>query len=281
MTRGVMLICAAALLAASGCGSKSPDDVATLRVGVLDPLCIRTKSTCVATEAKRDYETLVEPLRADGIAVTFSYFMSDDDLADALASGKVDAVVTKAWTLARIEHGRDVAFERLADLARPDGRAELAGAFVVRIDSPIETLDDLNGKTMAFGSVPGGYEKSIQAREMLAAAGINVTPKDVLDRCPEVLSAVYEREVDAGVVSDYVADLGGFDMIDADGFRVIARTEGIPFITFAVAETVPESSRERLRASLLRITGKKAPAGLHSTGFVAPMTWTPRFEETP
>jgi ABC-type phosphate/phosphonate transport system substrate-binding protein len=97
----------------------------------------------------------------------------------------------------------------------------------------------------------------------------------------QVLAAVYERRVDVGVVSDYVADLGAFSLIDADAFRVIARTKGIPFITFAVAERVPQARREGLRDALLGITGGNVPAGLESTGFVRPMPWSPRFDEMP
>ena len=59
-----------------------------------------------------------------------------------------------------------------------DEHSKLAGVIVVNKDSPIQTLDQLDGKTVAFPA-PNAYVASLLVRAMLAQKGIHITPKYV------------------------------------------------------------------------------------------------------
>jgi ABC-type phosphate/phosphonate transport system substrate-binding protein len=210
-----------------------------------------------------------------GIELKPAYFDLDEQLAASVGNGEVQAAIGKVWPILQGRQGASRPFERLADLPTPDGRNELSGAFIVRRDSSLSTLKDLAGKSLALG--PGtAYEKSFAATAALREAGVTPGPVKVLDGCVPVAAAVYERSLDAGVVSSYVVDFNGLALVSDPGdFKVLARTKAMPFITFAVSATVDRGVRDRLRDALLEMHGQGLPQGLYSTGFTAPQRWEP------
>jgi phosphonate transport system substrate-binding protein len=59
-----------------------------------------------------------------------------------------------------------------------DEHSKLAGVIVVNKQSPIQTLEQLDGKTLAFPA-PNAYVASLLLRAILAKKGIHITPKYV------------------------------------------------------------------------------------------------------
>jgi len=79
---------------------------------------------------------------------------------------------------------------------------------VVRAGSPLRTLADLEGRTVSVGARGSGT--AIFAERLIAAAGVNVTPK--LQALTDALTALEHRQVDAvlwsgGVPTPALADL--------------------------------------------------------------------------
>ena len=269
----VAILCGCLLV---GCARERPARAGDrLVVGICDPLCRETASACVRASARRTYGAFAVALgEQTGLEVVLRYYKFDGQLAAAIASGKVDAAIGKTWTILRAAEASGRAFERLADLPRPDGVNELCGVFIARDDSALERLDGLTGKTVALGP-EAAYEKSHAARRALDEARVKPGEIRVLDGCIPVAAAVFEREVDAGVVSSYVVDFGGLALVaDASNFRVIGRTRGVPFMTFALSTTTA-APKKKLRDALLEMSGARLPEGLLTTGFAPPRAWSP------
>ena len=243
-----------------------------LTVGLCDALARATASACVGDYASREYDGLAESVRAaTGIRLRFRAYPLDDLLIRAARGGQVDAVVCKTGTALRAGAG----LERLADVAGPTGSRLLRGIFIARKDTGIHTLADVQGRRFAL-TAGEAYESSHQARHALTALGVLPGETVTQAACLNVAAMVWERQADAGVVSDYCVDHSGLQLTgDPDAFRVIGRTQGVPFVTFAVGRAVPAGVRERLRGHLLSLTGGRVPEDLSTTGLIAPVAWQP------
>ena len=260
-----------------GCGEQTPSTARDrVVVGICDPLAKETASPCVRASAKREYGEFASALgRRTGLEVVLKYCASDRDLSEAIAAGEVDAAIAKTWTILRASKASGRTFLRLADLPGPGGVQALSGVFVTRRDSGLKTLKDLEGKTVALGPETA-YEKSHAARRTLEAAGVTPRAVRILDGCVPVAADIFEKKLDAGVLSSYVVDFNGLALVgDPKDFRAIGRTTGIPFITFAVSAEVDERHGSDLYDALLGPSRLKPPGGLQTTGFDVPTAWSP------
>lgn len=261
----------------TGCGlAAGSTDKSSLVVGLCDALCKQTASECVGEYAQREYAGLGAFVKSQtGIELRFRHFKFDQQLVEAAGAGKVDALISKTWTALRASRAGACRFERLADIPGPTGASLLRGVFVARADSSLKTVSDIDGRSFALGSEVH-YESSFEARRALAQAGVKPAESVALHSCLNVAALVWERQVDAGVVSDYCVGHSGLQLVgDAEAFRVLGRTPGVPFVTFAVRETVPRSVRRRLETCLLELSGTSVPEDLHTTGLITPIRWMP------
>jgi ABC-type phosphate/phosphonate transport system substrate-binding protein len=261
-------------LALMGCRKDAGEPKAVLVVGVCDPLCKETASPCIQGSAKRDYRGFARAVsERAGVQLDLKYYALDEQLVQAVQKGDVNAVIAKRWTALTATKGR--VWEQLADIPRQDGVNEVSGVFITRTDSPISTIQELDGKTIVMGP-DLAYEKSFAARRALADAGVKPGPVRILDACIPVASEVFEKKADAGVVSSYVVDFGGLRQVgDPKDFKVIGKTKPVPFITIAVSAEVDPAVRERLQRALLEMSGPGVPEGLYTSGVVPVKSWAP------
>lgn len=262
----------------TGCGyGLTEREPAGLTVGLCDALAKGTASECVGDHARREYAGLADAVRSEtGLDLRFRRFKLDQQLAAAVRDGQLDAVICKTWTALRSAATAGRRFQRLADIPAASGSKLLRGAFIVRPDSSLKTLADISGKTFAVGS-DSQYESSFQARATLTRAGVQPAENVTIESCLNVAALVWQRKADVGVVSHYCVDHSGLQLVgDPDAFRLIGRTAGVPFITFAVSEDVPPRTRARLSACLLKLTGRNVPEDLDTPGLIAPVPWMPR-----
>jgi ABC-type phosphate/phosphonate transport system substrate-binding protein len=267
----VVILCGCAL---AGCRKDARAPTPVLTVGVCDPLCKDTASPCIQGSAKRDYRGFARAVRerAD-VQLDLKYFGFDEQLVQAVQKGEVNAVIAKTWTALVATKGR--VWEQLADIPRQDGVDEVSGVFITRTDSPLSTIQGLDGKTIVMGP-DLAYEKSHAARRALADAGVKPGTVRILEPCVSVASAVFEKQADAGVVSSYVVDFGGLRLVgDPKDFKVIGKTKPVPFITLAVSAEVDPGVREKLQCALLEMSGREVPEGLYTSGLVKVKPWTP------
>jgi phosphonate transport system substrate-binding protein len=123
---------------------------------------------------------------------------------------------------------------------------------IVRKDSPIRTIQDLRGKSVAFGA-RRATTGSLIPSYMLFGSG--VTPNHLkvvrnLHNHEEVAKAVLKGLYDAGAVKDVVAW-----KYEAQGLRVIAESEDLPNAPIAAGRTLSRDAEEAMVKALLSIDG--------------------------
>ena len=123
---------------------------------------------------------------------------------------------------------------------------------IVRKDSPIRTIQDLRGKSVAFGA-RRATTGSLIPSYMLFGAG--VTPNHLkvvknLHNHEEVAKAVLKGIYDAGAVKDVVAW-----KYEAQGLRIIAESGELPNAPIAAGPSLPKDAEVAMVKALLSIDG--------------------------
>lgn len=137
------------------------------------------------------------------------------------------------------------------------GGSTYRSCIIVRKDSPIRTIADLKGKSVAFGA-RRSTTGSLIPSYMLFGSG--VTPDRLgnmknLHNHEEVAKAVLKGIFDAGAVKDVVAW-----KYQAQGVRIIAMSEELPNAPIAAGPTLPRDAETALTQALLSIDGS-SPEG--------------------
>ncbi len=254
----------------------APAKPLVLKVGIHDIYCAKTACECIADIAARSYDGVVAALVTQGIRLEPVYLPEESDLAKGLRQGRFDAVICKPWLVTHHAPKAGAEFERVADLADPEGSATLTGVFLVPKGSAIRDLAGLAGKRVAFGQ-PDAYEKYHAPLRLLAEKGIRPAGAVYLSSCGENLDQLMSGEVDAAVISDYALTATcAVDFAKPEDFRTIGVTPACPLTSVLVdRRKVTEADRARLRAALLALAGNKVPADLCGPGFVAAVPWRP------
>ena len=245
-------------------------------LGVNDIFCRQTHSRCVGDEGLRDYEGLVQQLREKtGLPITLKYYNTEAALVDAAGAGKLDGLICKTWPALQAASKSGRSLDRLADVTMPGGKPGVQGVVFTLADSPVKSLADLTGKTLATGG-DDAYEKSFSARKLLAEQQIRPADTRVIPTCIESALAVKEERVVAAVLSSYAYDFGTLQVAgQASDFRELARTESIPFVTVAVFGTLPRAPRDLLHKAMMEVLGASPPADLGTSRLIAPQPWQP------
>lgn len=123
-------------------------------------------------------------------------------------------------------------------------------AVIVRADSPIRSLRDLRGKSMAFGS-SHSTSGNLIPRYLLWDNGIKI--KDLgrwsnLKHHDAVAKAVLKGQFDAGAVKDVVAE-----KYLSHGLRVLAWSDPIPSVPLVVRKDAPKELVTSLKNALLKL----------------------------
>lgn len=130
---------------------------------------------------------------------------------------------------------------------------------IVPADSPVNQLEDLEGKVFAY-SDPDSNSGYLVPRATLNDAGFD---PDRFFRFTfftfshaETVMAVSERVADGGAVDSYVYDMmRKFAPETVAGTRVIRRSAQFGFPPIVVRRDMPYEVRERLRGELVRMSG--------------------------
>lgn len=128
-----------------------------------------------------------------------------------------------------------------------DGQSQLEGILVVRKDSPVRRLADLNGATVAFPA-PNAFAASLLPRALLSRAGIRITPSYVRTH-----SNVYR----AVILGSSLAGGGVNNTLQRERpevrqrLRMLWSTPPFPAHPFSAAATVPLSVRLSVQTAFL------------------------------
>lgn len=190
-------------LPASTAGSTGKDDPGPRTVHLRFGLYQTEK----ATEMYKRFTPFLEALQDDTSKrmsapcdIELSIFKTYDEAIDALVGGTVDFVhFGPASYITAKERNADI---ELLAMEHENGEKISKGVIIVRKDSPIQSIEDLRGKTFAFGDKNSTVGRYLVQAEL---ATHKVFAKDLanfkyLERHDQVASAVEHGDFDAGSV---------------------------------------------------------------------------------
>lgn len=185
------------------------------------------------------------------------------------------------YIILRENHG----LQLIATEKRGQFGSRTAGAIIVRRDSPIKTLKDLQGKRMVFGPqlAPTGY---LAQYDLMLQAGFD--PEVGLDyyaiphgayKHEKVIYGVYFGDYDAATAPALDLELmTRVGRISADDFRVLAQSEIIPYCTFGAAKDVDAELVKAFRKALIELTPETTVEINGETLKVLDSAWIDGFE---
>jgi phosphonate transport system substrate-binding protein len=142
------------------------------------------------------------------------------------------------------------------------GKDAVAGALYVRKDSGITALSQLRGRTVIFGGGKDAMLSYIGPRYLLMQAGLKEGDfkTELAVNPPNALIALYHKQADAAGGGDILVDLPVVrSAIDARQVRILATTEPLLFLPWAVKRSMPARLRESIQAILVDLGS--TPAG--------------------
>ncbi len=141
------------------------------------------------------------------------------------------------------------------------GKDSIPGALFVRKDSAITEVAQLRGRTVIFGGGKDAMLSYIAPRYLLMRAGLKegdfkteiaVTPQNAL-------VALYHRQADAAGGGEVVLDQPVVrSAINTQEVRVLATTEPLLFLPWAVKRTMPEKLADSIQSILLELEHSEA-----------------------
>jgi len=203
--------------------------------------------------ALKDFETklgeLIEhPVEAD---IVLSYTAC----IEQMAAGHFDAALlpTFAYVLAHERYGIEVRLKAVRN-----GSPTYRGQIITRVDSGIETLEDLRGKTFGFteASSASGY---LYPKTLLMSNGIDpdvdLAEYTFVGNHPTVVQAVMQGRVDAGATFDDARlRLLDTEPTVMDEVKVIAYTPGIPSDTVSLRPDLHGDFWDRVIDALIELS---------------------------
>ena len=141
------------------------------------------------------------------------------------------------------------------------GKNAVAGALFVRKDSGITEVSQLRGRTIIFGGGKDAMLSHIAPRFLLMQAGLkegdyktefSVNP-------PNALLALYHKQADAAGGGDILIDLPVVkNAINTQDIRLLAATEPLLFLPWAVIRTMPAKLGESIQSILVDLGSSDA-----------------------
>lgn len=266
-----------AFIPAQGVVATPSDQLLTIRLAVNDTYCKQTACSCIGDLATREYGELQEILKSKyNIDLQLTYFIEEYYLVDTLVKQEFDGSICKPWLAFMLTPEHKIKFKRIADVLDPSNNQWLKGLFIVKKDSPVKVLEDINGKILAAGQ-KDSYEKFYAPLAMLEKDGIK--PKQITNKasCIECINMLLDNNAEVAIISDYALTAScAVDIVKPEDFRIIGQTEEIPLCSVILdMSKVSEADALRLQNALMEISGDNAPKSLLSKGFVMPAKWSP------
>jgi phosphonate transport system substrate-binding protein len=141
------------------------------------------------------------------------------------------------------------------------GKSTLAGTLYVRKDSGITRLAQLRGRTVLFGGGEDAMIGYIAPVYMMMQAGLKKSDfksQFAVNPLNSVIG-VYNKQADAAGSGDGVLDQPALKkVINTDELTVLAATEQLLHLPWAVKRTVPAPLRESIRSALVDLENNDA-----------------------
>lgn len=154
------------------------------------------------------------------------------------------------------------------------GKSTVRGAVVVRTDSGISTLGDLKGKRIAFGGGRLAVVSYLIPTALLRQAGLKPSDyEEVFTRNPmNAVVVTYIGEADASGANSLAIQPGFVTGVDATKLRLLAQSEPLPHLPWAVSAHLAPALAMRIQNTLTGLqasaAGRRALASAQLTGLV-------------
>ena len=154
------------------------------------------------------------------------------------------------------------------------GKDAVAGALFVRSDSGITEVAQLRGRTVMFGGGKDAMLAYIAPRYLLLQAGLKEGDfKTEMAVSPQnALVALYYRQADAAGGGEIVLDQPVIkNAINAREVRILATTEPLLFLPWAVKRTMPVKLADSIQSILLDLKNSEAGRQVLSSAIMTGM----------
>jgi len=134
------------------------------------------------------------------------------------------------------------------------GKSAVAGALYVRKDSGITEVSQLRGRTIIFGGGKDAMLSYIGPRFLLMQAGLKEDDfkSEFSVNPPNALLALFMKQADAAGGGEILIDLPTVrNAIDTQELTMLATTEPLLFLPWAVRRTLPAKLREAIQTILV------------------------------
>jgi ABC-type phosphate/phosphonate transport system substrate-binding protein len=249
--------------------STQPASSSSLTMVVMDPLAAPLACDCVQGYANRQYQRLAEALEARlDTKVQVYWTESLAKLQEKEPETRFDLVIGKDSVVAAQGKKLGLGFLPVASLTGKDGKTTQHGLFVVRAESSVASLIDLEGATIFFGPEECD-EKWAAPRGLLETLEVKTaSDSKVYGACSEAakaLMALPEDAMAAAVISSYAAPLlEGCGTINKGDLRIVGQTGDLPFVTAFVDKKLPQTRRDEIKAALIALRDKELLTVLES-----------------
>ncbi|MFM2029559.1 MAG: hypothetical protein RL517_750 [Pseudomonadota bacterium] len=135
-----------------------------------------------------------------------------------------------------------------------DGSTKLTGILVVQAKSPIKTVQELQGKEVAFPA-PNAFAASLLIRAELAKMGIQIKPKYLKTHASSYRAVAMGELVAAGGVNN---TLLREEQSLRESLRILYETAGYAPHPFVVNPRVPVALRKEIAASIISLANTAA-----------------------
>ena len=250
--RRIAVILTTALLLLGACTAVAPAQERDLTFGFTPVLS--------EAEMRSEFEPLMTYLsQAIGRKVKLYIAKNYGDLRTQMESGAVDIGSYSPFAYVDATRGGKI---RIIAQSILDGSATYRGLIIVRNDSGLRSVPDLEGKRFAFvdAKSASGY---VYPRAMLVEAGVN--PERYFKETifagghDKVIAAVLERRVDAGAIYDGALGVAKAKGLPIGELATLSSTEPIPHDAVAVRLGMDEALVKKIQAALVDLD--KSPAG--------------------
>ena len=153
------------------------------------------------------------------------------------------------------------------------GKSAVSGAVFVRKDSGINDISQLRGRTVIFGGGKDAMMSYIAPRFLMMRAGLKEGDfkTEFAVNPPNALLALYHKQADAAGGGDILIDLPVVrNAINAGELKILATTEPLLFLPWAVKRAMPAKLRESIQATLTDLdvsdAGKNVLKSARTTG---------------
>jgi phosphonate transport system substrate-binding protein len=141
------------------------------------------------------------------------------------------------------------------------GKSAVAGALYVRKDSGITEVAQLRGRTVIFGGGKDAMMSYIAPRFLMMRAGLHESDfkTEFAVNPPNALLALYHKQADAAGGGDILIDLPVVtNAINAGELTLLAKTEPLLFLPWAVKRTMPVKLRDAIQSTLTQLEQSQA-----------------------